>query len=346
MKKQPKACDRFMSEIERKPILYSAVQPSGVLTIGNYIGALRNFKLLSDDYDCLFCMADLHALTVRQVPAELRRHTAEVAALYIACGLDPEKNIIYAQSHVHQHAELAWILNCFTYDGELRRMTQFKDKSARHADNINAGLLTYPVLMAADILLYQTAVVPVGADQKQHLELSRDIAERFNSLYGDVFVVPEPYISKSAGARVMSLTDPTSKMSKSGEPDSFISMVDDADAIRRKIRRAVTDSDGEIRVDAENKPGVTNLITITAAMSGRTPDEVCASLQGQGYGALKDAATQAIIDTLSPIQSEYKRLVADKAFIAETLKTGAERASALANRTLRKVYKKVGLYQL
>ncbi|MCQ2454160.1 MAG: tryptophan--tRNA ligase [Clostridia bacterium] len=335
-----------MSEIERKPILYSAVQPSGVLTIGNYIGALRNFKLLSDDYDCLFCMADLHALTVRQVPAELRRHTAEVAALYIACGLDPEKNIIYAQSHVHQHAELAWILNCFTYDGELRRMTQFKDKSARHADNINAGLLTYPVLMAADILLYQTAVVPVGADQKQHLELSRDIAERFNSLYGDVFVVPEPYISKSAGARVMSLTDPTAKMSKSGEPDSFISMVDDADAIRRKIRRAVTDSDGEIRVDAENKPGVTNLITITAAMSGRTPDEVCASLQGQGYGALKDAATQAIIDTLSPIQSEYKRLVADKAFIAETLKNGAERASALANRTLRKVYKKVGLYQL
>jgi len=334
-----------MSETERKPVLYSAVQPSGMLTIGNYIGALSNFKLLSDDYDCLFCMADLHALTVRQVPAELRRRTVDVAALYVACGLDPEKNIIYAQSHVHAHAELAWILNCFAYDGELRRMTQFKDKSSRHADNVNAGLLTYPVLMAADILLYQPKVVPVGADQKQHLELCRDLAQRFNGIYGDVFTVPEPYISKTAGAKVMSLSDPNAKMSKSGETDSFISMIDTPDDIRRKIKRAVTDSDGEIRVDPANKPGVTNLITICAAMSGRTPDEVCASLQGQGYGALKEATTQAVIDKLTPIQDEYKRLVADKAYISDMLKTGAERASAIAGRTLRKVYKKVGLYQ-
>ena len=278
-----------MSETVRKPVLYSAVQPSGTLTIGNYIGALRNFVKLEKDYDCLFCMADLHALTVRQEPAALRRRTAELAALYIACGLDPEKNIIYAQSHVPMHAELAWILNCFTYMGELSRMTQFKDKSAKHADNINAGLFTYPVLMAADILLYQTDVVPVGADQKQHLEICRDIAERFNSVYGDVFKIPEPYIAKSAAARIMALNDPGSKMSKSGEPDSFISMADTPDDVRRKLRRAVTDSDGEIRVDPENKPGVTNLITICAAMSGKTAEEVCAELQGKGYGTAPSA---------------------------------------------------------
>ena len=293
-----------MSETVRKPVLYSAVQPSGTLTIGNYIGALRNFVKLEKDYDCLFCMADLHALTVRQEPAALRRRTAEVAALYIACGLDPEKNIIYAQSHVHMHAELAWILNCFTYMGELSRMTQFKDKSAKHADNINAGLFTYPVLMAADILLYQTDVVPVGADQKQHLEICRDIAERFNGVYGDVFKIPEPYIAKSAAARIMALNDPSSKMSKSGEPDSFISMADAPDDVRRKLRRAVTDSDGEIRVDPENKPGVTNLITICAAMSGKTAEEVCAELQGKGYGALKDATTEAVVSVLAPIQAE------------------------------------------
>lgn len=335
-----------MSEVIRKPVLYSAVQPSGTLTIGNYIGALRNFKLLEKDYDCLFCMADLHALTVRQEPAALRRRTAEVTALYIACGLNPEESIIYAQSHVPMHAELAWILNCFTYMGELSRMTQFKDKSAKHADNINAGLFTYPVLMAADILLYQANVVPVGADQKQHLEICRDIANRFNGVYGNVLTIPEPYIAKSSSARIMSLSEPTSKMSKSGEVDSYIAMTDDADTIRRKIRRAVTDSDGEIRMDPENKPGVTNLLAITAAMSNRTPEEVCQELQGKGYGALKEAATDAVISTLSPIQDEYKRLVADKAYLNEVLGNGAERASALARRTLRKVYKKVGLYQL
>ena len=335
-----------MSEIIRKPVLYSAVQPSGTLTIGNYIGALRNFVKLEKDYDCLFCMADLHALTVRQEPAALRRRTAELAALYIACGLDPEKNIIYAQSHVPMHAELAWILNCFTYMGELSRMTQFKDKSAKHADNIHAGLFTYPVLMAADILLYQSDVVPVGADQKQHLEICRDIAARFNGVYGDVFRIPEPYISKSAAARIMSLNDPASKMSKSGEPDSFISMADTPDDVRRKLRRAVTDSDGEIRVDAENKPGVTNLIVITAAMSGKTTDEVCADLQGKGYGALKEAATEAVVGVLSPIQAEQKRILSDKQYINDVLKSGSERAAAIAIRTLRKVYKKVGLYQL
>ncbi len=335
-----------MSETVRKPVLYSAVQPSGTLTIGNYIGALRNFVKLEKDYDCLFCMADLHALTVRQEPAALRRRTAELAALYIACGLDPEKNIIYAQSHVHMHAELAWILNCFTYMGELSRMTQFKDKSAKHADNINAGLFTYPVLMAADILLYQTDVVPVGADQKQHLEICRDIAERFNGVYGDVFKIPEPYIAKSAAARIMALNDPSSKMSKSGEPDSFISMADTPDDVRRKLRRAVTDSDGEIRVDPENKPGVTNLITICAAMSGKTAEEVCAELQGKGYGALKDATTEAVVSVLAPIQAEQKRILSDKQYINDVLKNGSERASALAFRTLRKVYKKVGLYQL
>lgn len=335
-----------MSETVRKPVLYSAVQPSGTLTIGNYIGALRNFVKLEKDYDCLFCMADLHALTVRQEPAALRRRTAELAALYIACGLDPEKNIIYAQSHVPMHAELAWILNCFTYMGELSRMTQFKDKSAKHADNINAGLFTYPVLMAADILLYQTDVVPVGADQKQHLEICRDIAERFNGVYGDVFKIPEPYIAKSAAARIMALNDPSSKMSKSGEPDSFISMADAPDDVRRKLRRAVTDSDGEIRVDPENKPGVTNLITICAAMSGKTAEEVCAELQGKGYGALKDATTEAVVSVLAPIQAEQKRILSDKQYIADVLKNGSERASALAFRTLRKVYKKVGLYQL
>lgn len=335
-----------MSETVRKPVLYSAVQPSGTLTLGNYIGALRNFKLLEKDYDCLFCMADLHALTVRQEPAALRRRTAEVAALYIACGLDSEKSVIYAQSHVPMHAELAWILNCFTYMGELSRMTQFKDKSQKHADNINAGLFTYPVLMAADILLYQTDVVPVGQDQKQHLEIARDIAGRFNGIYGDVFHIPEAYIPKSAAARIKSLTEPTKKMSKSDAPESFIAMTDDADTIRRKLRRAVTDSDGEIRLDAENKPGVTNLITICAAMSGKAPEEVCRELSGQGYGALKEAAAAAVIDTLSPIQAEYKRLVNDKAYLNDVLKNGAERASYLAMRTLRKVYKKVGLYQL
>ena len=330
---------------EPKPILYSGIQPSGTITLGNYIGAIRNFVKLEKDYDCLFSMADLHALTVRQDPAALRRRTAELTAMYIAAGLDPEKNIIYCQSHVPEHAELAWILNCFTYMGELSRMTQFKDKSAKHQDNINAGLFTYPVLMAADILLYQTKVVPVGVDQKQHLEITRDIASRFNGLYGDVFVMPEPYIPK-ATAKIMSLTEPTKKMSKSDPDESMISLADAPDAIRRKLKRAVTDSDGAIRYDPENKPGVSNLLSIYAAMAGVTPEQAAEELSGQGYGVLKEKVAEAVIEVLSPIQDEYRRLIADKAYIHDVLQKNAERAQALARRTLRKVYKKVGLYQL
>lgn len=327
-----------------KPVLYSGIQPSGSIQLGNYIGALRNFTKLEKNYRCLFGIADLHALTVRQEPAALRKQTQQLAALYIACGLDPDANIIYCQSHVPAHAELAWVLNCYSYMGELSRMTQYKDKSARHSDNINAGLFTYPVLMAADILLYQTSVVPVGADQKQHLEITRDIAQRFNGLYGDVFVVPEPYIPKET-ARIMSLTDPTRKMSKSDSEESYIALLDAPDVIRRKLRRAVTDSEGEIRVDPGNKPGVTNLITILSGMTGQTAEEACASLAGKGYGVLKDAVADAVIEVLTPIQQRYQQLIADKDYLAQVLNTNAERAAALARRTLRKVYKKVGLYQ-
>ena len=325
--------------------LYSAIQPSGSITLGNYIGALRNFVLLAEDYDCLFCMADLHALTVRQEPAALRRNTQSLAALYIACGIDPEKSIVYCQSHVPEHAELAWILNCFPYMGELRRMTQFKDKSAKHADNINAGLFAYPSLMAADILLYQTNLVPVGADQKQHLELARDIANRLNGLYPGLFTVPEPYISKTS-ARIMSLSDPTRKMSKSDAEDSYIAVLDTPDVIRRKFRRAVTDSETEIRYDPENKPGVSNLLSIIAALDGITPEEEAVKMQGLQYGALKEAASESVIAVLAPIQERYQQLMGDKEYIQNTLKAGAERAHYLALKTLRKVYKKLGLYQL
>ena len=331
-----------MSETPRKPVLYSAVQPSGTLTIGNYIGALRNFVKLEKDYDCLFCMADLHALTVRQEPAALRRRTAELAALYIACGLDPEKNIIYAQSHVPMHAELAWILNCFTYMGELSRMTQFKDKSARHADNINAGLFTYPVLMAADILLYQTDVVPVGADQKQHLEICRDIAERFNGVYGDVFTIPEGYFPK-VGARVMSLQEPTRKMSKSDPEETYIAILDKPDVIRRKIRRAVTDCDNSVVFDPENKPGVANLMSIMSALTGRSMDDISAEFDGQGYGRFKDAVADSVIAVLEPIQAEYDRISADKAYLQQVMDSGRDRAAAIAHRTMLKVRKKLGI---
>ena len=328
-----------------KKTLYSAIQPSGSITLGNYLGALRNFVLLAEDYDCLFCMADLHALTVRQEPAALRRNTQSLAALYIACGLDPEKSLIYCQSHVPEHAELAWILNCFTYMGELSRMTQFKDKSAKHQDNINAGLFAYPTLMAADILLYQTHLVPVGADQKQHLELTRDIASRMNALYPGLFVVPEPFIPRTS-ARIMSLSEPTRKMSKSDAEDSYIAILDAPDVIRRKFRRAVTDSETEIRYDPENKPGVSNLLSILAAFEGITPEEEAVKLQGLQYGALKEAASEAVIAALAPIQERYQALMSDKEYIQNTLKSGAERAHYLAQKTLRKVYKKLGLYQV
>ena len=325
----------------KKPVIFSGIQPSGMLTLGNYIGALSRFSQLQDDYDCIYCVVDEHAITVRQNPADLRRRCLELIALYIASGLDPEKTILYCQSHVSAHAELAWILNCFTYMGELSRMTQFKDKSAKHADNINAGLFTYPVLMAADILLYQTNLVPIGADQKQHLELTRNIAQRFNGIYGDVFTVPEPLISKT-GARVMSLQEPEKKMSKSDLGDGSIFLLDDPDTIRRKIKRAVTDSESEIRFDPENKPGVSNLLSIISALSGESMDSICAELNGQGYGALKSRASDAVIAALEPLQAEFKRLIADKEYLFGVLNSSSEKAAYLAAKMLRKVQKKIG----
>ncbi len=330
-----------MDNQERKPVIFSGIQPSGMLTLGNYIGALNRFSKLQDDYDCIYCVVDEHAITVRQNPADLRRRCLELAALYIASGIDPEKSIIYCQSHVSAHAELGWILNCFTYMGELNRMTQFKEKSAKHADNINAGLFTYPVLMAADILLYQTNYVPVGADQKQHLELCRDIAQRFNGVYGDVFAIPEPLIGKT-GARVMSLQEPEKKMSKSDLGEGSVFLLDDPDTIRRKIKRAVTDSETEIRFDPENKPGVSNLLNIISAQSGESVDSICAELNGQGYGALKNRAADVTIASLEPLQAEFKRIIADKEYLLKVLNTNSERAAYLASKTLRKVQKKVG----
>ena len=328
----------------RRQVLYSGIQPSGRIQLGNYIGAIRNFVLLEKDYDCLFCVVDLHALTIRNLPADLRRQTMELAALYIACGLDPKQSIIYCQSHVPEHAELAWVLNCYTYMGELSRMTQFKDKSSRHKDNINAGLFTYPVLMAADILLYQTDLVPVGADQKQHLEITRDIALRINGLYGDVFRVPEPYIPKTT-AKIMSLTEPERKMSKSDEEDSFVAILDSPDVIRRKFKRAVTDSLADIRFDPDNQPGVSNLLSILSATSGTGIDALVDELAGRGYGVLKERTAEAVIEQLKPVQDEFARLMKDKAYLADVLKENAGRASVLAQRTLRKLYKKIGLYQ-
>ena len=283
----------------------------------------------------------MHAITVRQDPAALRRRCLELAGIYIASGLDPKKNVIYCQSHVSGHAELAWILNCFTYMGELNRMTQFKDKAAKHADNINAGLFTYPVLMAADILLYQTDLVPIGADQKQHLELARNIAQRFNGVYGDVFTVPEGYFGK-VGSRIKSLQEPTRKMSKSDPEDTFIALLDPPDVIRRKIKRAVTDSEACIRFDPENKPGVSNLLSIIAALTDRTPVEVGEEMSGLGYGQLKERVADCVIAALEPLQAEHKRLMADKAYLQGVLDENAEIASRMAVRTLRKVQRKVG----
>ena len=326
---------------EKKQVIFSGIQPSGTLTIGNYIGALRNFVKLQNDYDCIYCIVDEHAITVRQNPADLRRRCLELAAIYIAAGLDPQKNLIYCQSHVSAHAELAWILNCFTYMGELSRMTQFKAKSAAHEDNINAGLFTYPVLMAADILLYQTNLVPVGVDQKQHLELCRDIAQRFNSVYGNVFTIPEGYIPK-IGAKIMSLQEPEKKMSKSDPAECYIAILDDPDTIRRKIKRAVTDSDGEIRFDPESKPGVSNLLSIMSALGDEDVDSIATRMQGKGYGELKKETADCVIAALEPLQAEYKRLIADKAYLQNVIDTNAAAANSLAIRTLRKVQKKVG----
>ncbi|MBR6767606.1 MAG: tryptophan--tRNA ligase [Clostridia bacterium] len=328
-------------QIQKKRI-FSGIQPTGNLTLGNYIGALRNFSLLQDEYDCLYSIVDLHALTVRQNPAELRKACLRTMSIFLASGLDPEKNIIYFQSQVAAHAELAWLLDCFTYMGELSRMTQFKDKSAKHADNINCGLFAYPVLMAADILLYQTDLVPIGADQKQHLELARDIAERFNGIYGDVFTVPEGYFPK-VGARVMSLQEPTRKMSKSDPEDTYIAILDKPDIIRKKVRRAVTDCDNTVVFDPENKPGVANLMSIMSALTGRTMDDIANEYNGGGYGRFKDAVADCVIAALEPIQNEYDRISTDKAYLQQVMTSGYERAGALAHKTMLKVRKKLGI---
>ena len=328
-----------------KKRIFSGIQPTGNLTLGNYIGALRNFKLLENEYDCLYSIVDMHAITVRQVPADLRKACLRTMAIFLASGLDPEKNIIYFQSQVPQHAELGWILDCYTYMGELSRMTQFKDKSAKHADNINCGLFAYPTLMAADILLYMTDLVPIGADQKQHLELARDIAERFNSIYGDVFTVPEGYFPK-VGARVMSLQEPTRKMSKSDPEETYIAILDKSDIIRKKLRRAVTDSENRVLFDPENRPGVSNLMSIMSALTGRGMDEITNEYDGRGYGVFKDAVADCVIAALEPIQNEYDRISADKAYLESVMTNGRERAQAIAYRTMLKVRRKVGLAPL
>ena len=328
-------------QIQKKRI-FSGIQPTGNLTLGNYIGALRNFNILQDEYDCLYSIVDLHALTVRQNPTELRKACLRTMAIFLASGLDPEKNIIYFQSQVSAHAELGWILDNFTYMGEMSRMTQFKDKSAKHADNINCGLFTYPVLMAADILLYQTDLVPIGADQKQHLEICRDIAERFNALYGDVFTIPEGYFPK-VGARVMSLQEPTRKMSKSDPEDTYIAILDKPEIIRKKIRRAVTDSENRVVFDPENKPGVANLMSIMSALDGKTMEEISNEYSGQGYGRFKDAVADCVIAALEPIQREYDRISADKAYLQQVMDSGRERAAAISHRTMLKVRKKLGI---
>ena len=328
-----------------KKVMLSGIQPSGDLHLGNYLGAVKNWSELAEAFECYYFMADLHTLTVRQDPKELRRRSTAQLAQYIACGLDPEKNTLFLQSHVHEHAELGWILNCYTMFGELSRMTQFKDKSAKNADNINGGLFTYPALMAADILLYQADYIPVGEDQKQHCELTRDVAIRFNNLYGETFKVPEPYIPK-VGARIMSLSNPTSKMSKS-DPAGCVFLLDKPEDLARKFKRAVTDSDTErcVRFDPVGKPGVSNLMGIYASVTDKSFDEIEREFDGMGYGVFKPAVGEAVIETLRPIREEAERMIADKAYLQQVYTDGARRASAVARRTLRKVYKKVGLVE-
>lgn len=333
-----------MEEIKKKSML-SGIQPSGDLHLGNYLGAVKNWGARADEFDCYYFMADLHTLTVRQDPKLLRRRSLEQLAQYIACGIDPDKNVLFLQSHVHEHAELGWILNCYTMFGELSRMTQFKDKCAKNADNINGGLFTYPSLMAADILLYQADYVPVGEDQRQHCELTRDIAVRFNNLYGETFKVPEAYIPK-AGARVMGLGNPTSKMSKS-DPNGCVFLMEKPEDIARKFKRAITDSDTEncVHFDPANKPGVSNLMNIYSAVTGKSIDEIEREFEGQGYGVFKPAVGDAVIETLRPIREEATRLLDDKAYLCSVYTEGAQKASVIARKTLRKVYKKVGLVE-
>ena len=331
-----------MEENTTKKRMLSGIKPSGDLTLGSYLGAIKNWGARAEEFDCFYFMADMHAITVRQNPADLCRRTLEQLAQYIACGLDPEKNTLFIQSHVHQHAELGWVLNCYAMFGELSRMTQFKDKSAKNADNINGGLFTYPSLMAADILLYQPDLVPVGEDQKQHVELCHAIARRFNGVYGDVFKIPEPYVPK-VGARIMSLTNPTAKMSKSENEDTGrVLLMDAPETIMRQFKRAITDSETCVRYDRENKPGVSNLMTIYAACTGKTFGEIEAEFAGKGYGVFKPAVGEAVVETLRPIREEAARLMKDKAYLEAVYRDGAQKAAYVAEKTLRKVYKKVG----
>lgn len=329
---------------QEKKRIFSGIQPSGCITLGNYLGALKNWVALQDEYECIYSVVDLHSITVRQDPAALRKNAMDLLAEYLACGIDPEKSLMFIQSHVSAHAELGWILNCFTYMGELSRMTQFKDKSKKHEDNINAGLFTYPCLMAADILLYQADLVPIGEDQRQHLELTRDLAHRFNTIYGDVFTVPESFIPKM-GARVMSLATPTAKMSKSDpNPNGFIALLDPPDVIMRKVKRAVTDSDGEIAY-RDDKPGIKNLLNIYCACTGISLADALESFEGKGYGDLKTAVGEAVVASLEPIQNRYADLIKNKDYLQEVYRKGAEAASYIAMKTLRKVHKKLGYIQ-
>lgn len=327
----------------KKKIVYSAIQPSGTITLGNYLGALKNWVIMQEEgtHNCIYTLADLHTITVRQEPAKMRKNVLDAYASILACGIDVEKSIFFIQSHVHQHAELAWILNCYTQFGELSRMTQFKDKSAKHADNINAGLFTYPCLMAADILLYQADLVPVGADQKQHIELARDVAGRFNSLYSPTFTVPEGFIPKN-GARVMSLQDPTKKMSKSDENvNACVSLLDSPDVILKKFKRAVTDSEARVAY-GEGKDGINNLMGIYSVVTGKSLETIESEFAGKGYGDFKVAVGEAVIEELRPIRERYEKLIADKAYLEESYRKGAEIAERMAQRTLDKVMKKIG----
>jgi len=331
---------------ETKKTLYSAVQPTNSLTIGNYIGAISNWKALQYDYDCYFAIANMHAITVRQNPAELRQKTLNLLALYIACGIDPEKCVLYVQSHVPAHAQLCWVLNNYTYVGEMERMTQFKDKSARHADNVNMGLMDYPVLMAADILLYQADVVPVGLDQRQHLEIARDIAQRFNNAYSPTFTVPEGLYVK-VGAKINDLQEPSKKMSKSAEnPNGSVFLSDDRDTVIRKFKRAVTDRGSEIKYAPETKAGVSNLLSIYSVFTGKSVTEAEADFSGKGYGEFKLAVGEVVADKLDVIQKEQAKLLADKDYLNACLTSGAENAARTANKTLSKVYRKIGFYQI
>ncbi len=330
--------------MEEKKRIFSGVQPSGNITLGNYLGAIKNWVDLQNTYECIYAIMDMHSITVRQNPAELKKRTLDLLKIYLACGIDPENNILFVQSHVPQHAELAWVLNCYTYMGELSRMTQFKDKSQRHADNINAGLFTYPVLMAADILLYQADLVPVGKDQMQHIEICRDIANRFNGLYPNTFKIPEGFMPK-AGAKVMSLAEPTKKMSKSDpNPKGYISMLDEPNVIAKKIKSAVTDSEGvvEYREGDDTKAGINNLITIMSAVTGDSIDKIVSDFSGRGYGDFKSAVAEAVVEHIKPIRARYDELSGDKAYLEGIYKSGAEKARYISQKTLTKVYKKVG----